>query len=77
VRKLASLLGELKIQIIGVIENMKMEKSDVIRKQTEKLGLKFLEEIPYDPKLEEAIGSPDRLLRTTFGKKIEEVSSAM
>jgi len=77
VKKLTSLLAEMKIKVIGVIENMKMEKSDAIKKQTEKLGLKFLEEIPYDPKVEEAIGNADKLLRTPFAKKVEEASSAM
>jgi ATP-binding protein involved in chromosome partitioning len=77
VKKLVSLLVELKIQVVGVIENMKMGKSDAIKKQSEKLGLKFLEEIPYDPKVEEAIGNADKLLRTSFAKKVEDASSAM
>jgi hypothetical protein len=43
--------------------------------QTEKLGLKLIAEIPYDPKVEEAIGDTDKLLHTTLAKKIEESSS--
>jgi ATP-binding protein involved in chromosome partitioning len=75
VRKLVSLLNTQKTGIIGVIENMKMNHSNTIRLQTEKLGLKLIAEIPYDPKVEEAIGDTDKLLHTTLAKKIEESSS--
>jgi len=75
VRKLASLLKELKISIIGVIENMKMNHSNAIQQRARKLGLEFLAEIPYDPKVEEAIGNADMLLNTTLAKKVEEIAS--
>ena len=75
VRKLVSLLKELKIPVIGVIENIKMDNSDTIQKQARKLGLEFLEEIPYDPKVEEAIGNTNKLLGTTFAKKVEQIAS--
>ena len=75
VRKLASLLKELKISVIGVIENIKMDNSDTIQKQARKLGLEFLEEIPYDPKVEEAIGNTNKLLGTTFAKKVQQIAS--
>jgi CO dehydrogenase nickel-insertion accessory protein CooC1 len=69
------LLKELKISVIGVIENIKMDNSDTIQKQARKLGLEFLEEIPYDPKVEEAIGHTNKLLGTTFAKKVEQIAS--
>jgi ATP-binding protein involved in chromosome partitioning len=75
VRKLISLLKALKISVIGVIENIKMDNSDAIQKQARKLGLEFLEEIPYDPKVEEAIGNTNKLLGTTFAKKVEQIAS--
>ena len=77
VRKLASLLKELKITVVGVIENMKMNKSKTIRQQTIKLGLEFLEEIPYDQKVEEAISNTNKLLDTTFAKKVENISGLL
>lgn len=73
VRKLIGLLKELKISVIGVIENMKMSESNSIKNQTRKLGVKFLEEIPYDQKLEEAIGNTNKLLDTKFAKKITSI----
>jgi len=73
VKKLASLLKELKVPVIGVVENMKMDKSNVIKNQVEKIGLRFLKAIPYDPKIEEAIGKKGRLQKTVLAKKVEEI----
>jgi ATP-binding protein involved in chromosome partitioning len=74
VRKLIGLLKELKIPIIGVIENMKMSDSNAIEKQTRMLGIRFLGEILYDPRIEEALGDPTRLSHTPFAKRIESIS---
>jgi MinD superfamily P-loop ATPase len=75
VQKLVSLLKELKIPVKGVVENMKMNKTSAIQQQTRKLGLDFLGEIPYDPKMEQAIGNTNKLLNTTLAKKVEEIAS--
>jgi len=74
VRKLISLLKELKIPVLGVVENMRMNDSKTIQQQTQKLGLNFLGEIPYDRKVEEAIGNIDKLLNTILAKKVEEIA---
>lgn len=73
VRKLIGLLNELKIPVIGVIENMKMTSSKSIQQRTRKLGVKFLSDIPYDQNIEEAIGIADKLLNTMLVKKVEEM----
>ena len=75
VRKLVSLLKELKIPVIGVVENMKMNNSKTTQQKTRKLGVAFLGEIPYDPKVEEAIGNTNKLLNTTLAKKVEQIAS--
>ena len=74
VKKQVILLCELKMPIIGVIENMKMDKAKGIAEETEKLGLKFLGEIPFDPQVEAAIGDVEKLLNTAVGKKIQQVA---
>jgi ATP-binding protein involved in chromosome partitioning len=74
VKKLVGLLQDLKVPIIGVVENMKMNSARDVQQQTEKLGLKFLAEIPYDPQVEEAIGDERKLLNTTFAQKVEEIA---
>jgi MinD superfamily P-loop ATPase len=69
------LLKELKIPVVGVIENMKMNDSETIQQRTMKLGVEFLGEIPYDSKVEEAIGNTNKLLGTTFAKKVDQIAS--
>jgi len=76
VKKLLYLLSELNIPIIGVIENLKMNKSKFIQQQVEGKNIPFWGEIPFDIKLEEAIGDIHKLLSTEFGKKIEEIIDA-
>jgi len=74
VRKLVNLLKELKVPILGVVENMKTENSN-IQQQTRKSGLSFLGEIPYDVLVEEAIGNTNRLMNTVLAKKVEEIAT--
>jgi ATP-binding protein involved in chromosome partitioning len=75
VRKLITLLKELNIPVLGVVENMKMNKSSVIRQQVDRLGVMFLGEIPFDIKIEKSIGRVDRLSKTAFSEKTEELVS--
>ncbi len=77
VRKLTNLLKELKIPIIGIVENMKMDQTRTIQQQTRELGMAYLTEIPYDTKVEEAIGSPNRLLGTLIGKSVQKLAAEM
>ena len=77
VRKLTSLLKELKMPIIGIVENMKMDQSRTIQQQTRELGIAYLTKIPDDTKVEKAIGNPNKLLDTLIGKSIQELASEM
>jgi ATP-binding protein involved in chromosome partitioning len=73
VKKQVTLLRELKMPIIGIIENMKMDVTEGIAEETGKLGLKYLGEIPYDPQVEGAIGVERDLLNTAIAKKLKQV----
>jgi ATP-binding protein involved in chromosome partitioning len=75
VKKLVKLLEALRIPVIGVVENMKMNDAKRIRQETEKLGLKFLQEIPYDSEVEDAIGRTDKLLSTALAEKVKSLCS--
>ena len=77
VKKQVALLCELKMPIIGVVENMKMDKTKGIADETGKLGLKYLGEIPFDPQVEEAIGDVAKLLNTAVGKKIRQIADSV
>jgi ATP-binding protein involved in chromosome partitioning len=74
VKKQVNLLRELKMHIIGIIENMKMDKANGVQQETEKLGLKYLGKIPFDLQVEDAIGDVEKLLNTAIGKKIQQVA---
>jgi ATP-binding protein involved in chromosome partitioning len=71
------LLNELKMPIIGVVENMKMDVGEDIEEETGKLGLKYLGEIPYDPKVEGAIGNEGELLNTVIAKKLRKIAKSI
>ncbi len=73
VKKQVALLCELKMPVIGIVENMKMNHSNCIQVETQKLGLKYLGAIPYDPQVEAAIGNPTKLLDTAMGKTMPQL----
>lgn len=74
VKKQLNLLQELRVPVIGLVENMKMNAAKNIQRQTEELGVTFLGEAPYDVKVEEAIGDEAKLLGTALAQKVKEVA---
>lgn len=75
VLKLVKLLKELNVPVTGIVENMKMIDSKNIQQQTRELGLSFLGEIPYDERVEEAIGNTSRLMNTILAEKIRKIAA--
>jgi ATP-binding protein involved in chromosome partitioning len=73
VKKFVTLLKQMKVKVLGVVENMKMDNADNIEAKTEELGIPFLGEIRYDPKVEKAIGNEAKLLDTEIGRRIREL----
>lgn len=74
VKKQVALLCELKMPLIGVIENMKMDKAQGVQMETEKLTLKYLGSIPFDLQVEASIGNTSKLLNSAVGKKIQQIA---
>ncbi|MGB9676244.1 MAG: P-loop NTPase [Candidatus Bathyarchaeales archaeon] len=75
VKKLVKLLKDLKVQVLGVIENMKLADSDFIKQEIKKLGVPHLGEIYFDSKIEDAIGNVNELILSSFARKIDEIAS--
>jgi len=75
VEKLIRLLGDLKIPIVGIVENMKMRESAFIREKAEENNVPYLGEIYFDPRLEDSIGDVDKLLRTEFAQNARKTTS--
>jgi ATP-binding protein involved in chromosome partitioning len=75
VKKLVELLEALKIPVIGLVENMKMTRLRMLQKEAGMLDLNLLGEIPFDTKIEDAIGKKDELLRTTFARRVKNIAA--
>ncbi|MEW6222505.1 MAG: P-loop NTPase [Candidatus Hadarchaeota archaeon] len=73
VRKLLYFLKELKVPVLGVVENMRRDGSAFIKKQAEKLGMPFLGSIDFDRMLEDSIGNSEKLLKTDFSSHLEKI----
>lgn len=76
VQKLVLMLSELKIPILGIIENMKTTEHALVRTVFEPLHVPLLGELKYDEKLEEAIGDVEKLWETCFVKELQIIVSS-
>jgi ATP-binding protein involved in chromosome partitioning len=74
VKKLASLLTSMKIPVIGLVENMTLNGSQFVRQNAKRMHLDYLGQVPYDPRVEDALGNTDKLLETVFAKKVEQIA---
>jgi len=70
VKKVLTMLKELKSPIIGIVENMKITRSSLVREELEMFNVPFLVEIDFDRKLENTLGDVNRLLQTNFARSI-------
>ncbi|HDI52167.1 MAG TPA: ATP-binding protein [Bacteroidetes bacterium] len=70
VKKVLTMLKELKSPIIGIVENMKITRSSLVREELEMFNVPFLAEIDFDRKLENTLGDVNRLLQTNFARSI-------
>jgi len=73
VGKLLKILKELKLPIIGVVENMKMTDSDFVEDSVSKMGLTRLNSICFDKNLEDSIGNPNKLLESDFMRDFDKI----
>lgn len=73
VRKLLTLLKELKMPVVGVIENMKTKRGSPTRERVASANVSFLGVIPFDSEVEDALGDVDALSQTIFARKLAEI----
>lgn len=73
VEKLLKILKEIKTPVLGVVENMKMDESEYVKNDIEKMGFSYLGSIDFDKKLEESIGIPEKLIGTDFMMDLEKI----
>ncbi|CAB49504.1 Mrp/NBP35 family ATP-binding protein [Pyrococcus abyssi] len=77
VEKLIQLLKDENREILGIIENMKLDEEEDVKRIAEKYGVKYLTGIKFYPGLESKIGNVDELLRSEFAEKIREVANTL
>jgi ATP-binding protein involved in chromosome partitioning len=76
VKRQVTLLSELRMPIVGVVENMKTDNSNALKREAAHLGLKYLGSIDYDVSVESAIGNPAKLLETAVGEAMDQIKRA-
>jgi ATP-binding protein involved in chromosome partitioning len=73
VGKLLKILKELKLSVIGIVENMQMKQSNLIFDNVSKMGFSYLNTIKFDENLEDSIGNPTLLNKTDFMKDFDKI----
>ena len=73
VNKLLKILKELKLPIIGIVENMQMKQSNLIFDNVTRMGLPYLNTIKFDENLEDSLGNLDLLNNTDFMKDFDKI----
>lgn len=77
VEKLIQLLLEEKHKVLGVVENMKLDEEEDVKKLAERYGVPYLIGIPFYPGLDAKIGNVDELMKTEFAEKIRELAEKL
>jgi len=75
VARLVRLLKRMNVSIIGLLENMRIRENDLVRGLASEVGVRYLGWLPYDPKVDEAIGKPDLLIKTMFAGRLASMLS--
>jgi ATP-binding protein involved in chromosome partitioning len=73
VTRVLHMLKEMKVPILGVVENM-ASRTDATDPPASVADIPLLGSIPYDPGLEAALGCPERLLATDFGIAVKALA---
>ena len=73
VTRLVRFLRKINANIIGIIENMRVEENDIIKKFAEENDIKYLGYIRYDRTVESALGNIDKLLKTIFINDLKNI----
>lgn len=72
VKKMLRMLKELRIPILGIIENMKTTNLSSVKGQLRVFGAPFLGKINFDKELESSIGDTNKLLKTHFAQDLKK-----
>ncbi|WP_297534912.1 Mrp/NBP35 family ATP-binding protein [Thermococcus sp.] len=77
VEKLIQLLLEEKHSVLGVVENMKLNDEEDVRKLAERYNVPYLIGIPFYPDLDAKVGNVEELMKTEFAEKVRELAEKL
>jgi ATP-binding protein involved in chromosome partitioning len=74
VSRLTHLLLELKVPILGVVENMSITKTRLVKEYAKRYGIRYLGSMPFDSSIEKSINNPEKLLKSKFACNLKKIS---
>jgi ATP-binding protein involved in chromosome partitioning len=74
VKRLALLLKELKIPVLGVIENMVFTKTDYVKEELKNIKINYINSILFDYELEQSVGFPKKFKKTRLHQNLSEIT---
>jgi Mrp family chromosome partitioning ATPase len=77
VGRLLEILAEMRVSVPGVIANMVRGDAAPVRALAGRAGVPFAGEVPFDPALEEAVGSTARLARSAAASALLPAMASM
>ena len=77
VKRLLSLFKEMKVKVIGIVENMRLTEAHSVEEHLGEFGYKYLSGLPFDTALEEAVGNPEKILKTNYGKALKKIAEKL
>ncbi|AEC51083.1 ATP-binding protein [Pyrococcus sp. NA2] len=77
VEKLIQLLKDENREILGIIENMKLNEEKSVEEIAKKYGIRYLAGIKFYNDLEDRIGDVDKLLKTEFAERIRKIARTL
>lgn len=75
VEKLIRVLQEVKMPILGVVENMSFKQDSIVKGFCKREGVTYLGRLKFDTTLESSIALPLQLLKTPFSKELDYIMS--
>lgn len=72
VRRLMLALKDLEVPVLGVVENMRRQKTSAVGDFAGEFGIPFLGAISFDAGLEAAVGKPEKILETAFARDLKK-----
>lgn len=71
--RLAKLLLEIRVPVLGIVENMRITKTKLTEELAKGLDIKYLGYVSFDYNLEGCISNPKKLLKTKFADNVKNI----